>query len=157
MEIPERISKYLTAKECFKSPTAIRLGVSNLPTEEHLANIITVATKVFDVVREHFGVPIGVTSVYRSEALNKAVKGAKGSAHLKGQAIDIDADVFGKLTNSEIFHYIKDNLEYDTLIWEYGDDKNPDWVHVAYVEGHNRKRNLVAYAGKDGDAEYRNF
>ena len=54
------------------------------------------------------------------------------SQHCQGRALDLDADVFGRVTNAEIFHYIKDCLDFDQLIWEFGDDSNPAWVHVSY-------------------------
>jgi len=58
-------------------------------------------------------------------------------------------DTHGFKTNAEMFNYIKDNLEYDQLIWEFGTDENPDWIHVSYVgPGKNRKRNLRASRDK---------
>jgi zinc D-Ala-D-Ala carboxypeptidase len=155
MIIPERISKHLTARECFKSPTAIANGIKNEPTEEHLANIKEIATQVFDKVRDNFNKPLGVTSVYRSALLNSKIRGsASKSPHMTGNAIDIDADIYGGITNKEVFEFIRDNLEYDTLIWEYGDENNPAWVHVSFFKGKNRKRILKAIHGKDGEPEY---
>ena len=106
--------------------------------------MVHVAENVFQPVREHFDTPIYVSSFFRSEALNKAIKGSSSSTHMKGEAMDLDADVYGKVTNAQIFHYIKDNLEFDQLIWEFGTDKNPDWVHVSLSKGTNRKQILVA-------------
>jgi len=105
-------------------------------------------------VREHFKVPISVTSGYRSKKLNKLIGGAKNSEHVEGRAFDLDADVFGGVTNKEIFDFIKTNLEFNQLIWEFGDDNNPDWVHVSYREGENKKRVLRAVKVK-GDTLYK--
>jgi hypothetical protein len=71
-----------------------------------------------------------------------------------GQAMDID-DVFGHLTNAEMYHFIKDNLDFDQLIWEFGDKKNPNWVHVSYVSKEdNRKRCLKAFKDNKGKTKY---
>jgi len=142
------ISKHLSVKEVIKSNTATRFGIDNTPTAEHLTNLKYVANHIFEPLRTHFGIPIGISSGYRSDALNKAVNGSKSSQHCKGEALDIDADIFGKLANADIFNYIKDNLDFDQLIWEYGNDINPDWVHVSYSKERNRKKILRAVKGK---------
>jgi len=134
-----RISKYISYAEATKSNTAIKYGIDNKPNEHQLKAMKMVASNVFDKVREHFGVPIYVSSFFRSKLLNTKIGGSKSSDHIDGEAIDIDADVFGGVTNKEIFDYIKENLEFDKLIWEFGDDDNPSWVHVSYVSGNNRK------------------
>jgi hypothetical protein len=164
MEYPKKLSKNVSLAEATKSNTAIKNGISNLPTEEHLVNMKLVAEKVFQPVREHFNVPIGITSFYRSEELNVKIGGAKSSQHMKGQAIDIDADVYEKkviveeeptlLTNKMIFDYIVENLDYDTIIWEFGNNDNPAWVHVSYVEGNNRRRKLKAYKDANNKTQY---
>ena len=106
-----------------------------------------VAEKVFEPLREWVGGPIKVNSFFRGSKLNKAIGGAKKSQHMKGQAMDID-DNYGNATNAEMFHWIKDNLEFDQLIWEFGDDDNPNWLHVSYVgDISNRNRCLRAYRG----------
>jgi hypothetical protein len=143
-----KLSENLTLREVVKSNTADRNNISNLPTEEHLENLKIVAERVFQPIREHFGVPIGISSGYRSKALNAAVGGSLSSHHCKGMALDLDADIFGKVTNSEIFHYIKDNLEFSQLIWEYGDDLEPNWVHIGYDKDNLSKTVLKAVKGK---------
>jgi zinc D-Ala-D-Ala carboxypeptidase len=138
------ISKHVTLKELTKNNTASKLGLDNTPTEEHYNNLKNVVLNVFEPLREAMGNnPIFISSAYRSKAVNKATKGASlTSYHAQGKALDLDADVFGKMTNSQIFHYIKDNMEYAELIWEYGNSTNPDWVHVAFDEGKNVKETL---------------
>lgn len=138
------ISKNITYAEAFKSQTAVRHKIKNTTDDsEILKNMKHVAENVFEKIRAHFGVPIGISSFYRSPELNKAVKGSKTSQHMTGEAIDIDADIFGKINNKQIYDYVKDNLEYDELIWEYGNDKNPAWVHVSLKRvGKNRKQIL---------------
>lgn len=143
--IMEMISKYLSYKEATKSPTALRLGIDNDPTPEHLENMKYVAKEIFDKVREHIGRPLAATSFYRSKALNDAVPGSsKTSQHMTGEAIDIDADVYGFGTNLEIFNFIKDNLIFDQAINEYPDKHgNPSWVHVSKTRTGNRGEVLV--------------
>jgi zinc D-Ala-D-Ala carboxypeptidase len=140
-----KLSNYLSLAEVTRSDTAKRKGISNEPTAEHLENMKTIAVEVFDKVREYFGVPIFVSSGYRSAALNKAIGGSSTSDHNLGRALDLDQDGHGNgVTNADVFKFIKDNLEFDQLIWEFGTDKNPDWVHVGYRKGANRKQILKA-------------
>ena len=144
-----KLSNNLSLSEVLVSQTAKRLGLSNEPTKEHLENLNIIAYKIFQPVRDYFKVPIYVSSGYRSKELNKAIGGAKTSQHMKGEALDLDADVYGVITNSDIFNYIKDNLEFDQLIWEFGDDKNPNWVHVSFSEGKNRMKVMKALKGRN--------
>lgn len=141
----EKLSNNLYLKEVIKSNTATRRGIDNSPTAEHLANLKVVALRVFQPVRDHFETPVGISSGYRSEDLNKAIGGSKTSQHSKGQALDLDADIFGGLTNFDIFFFIKNNLDFDQLIWEFGTDEEPNWVHVSFrPDGKNRKSVLKA-------------
>lgn len=139
-----RISEHLTLAELIRSESAKRLGISNQPTPEHLDNMKILAENVFELIRKHFNVPIYISSGYRSEALNKAIKGSNTSQHCKGQAIDIDMDGSGLVSNAQVFEFIKSTLNFDQLIWEFGDAYNPDWVHVSYVGAGNRKQVLKA-------------
>jgi len=138
------ISEHISIKEATFSSTATRKGIDNTPNATQIENMKLVATKVFEPLRKHFNTPIGISSFFRSEALNKAIGGSASSQHCKGEAIDIDADIFGGVTNGEIFKYIKENLEFDQLIWEYGNTTDPDWVHVSYSKSGNRRQILKA-------------
>lgn len=152
-----KISKHLSLAEVIRSDAAKRNGISNMPTTEHLENFKALAENVFEKIREHFDVPIYISSGYRSKALNDLIKGSSTSQHCKGEAIDIDMDGSDRdVTNFDIFCYIKDNLEYDQLIWEFGTDKNPDWVHVSYSKKKNRKQRLKA-VNKNGKTSYVNL
>ena len=147
------ISKHISYKEGVYSITAIRKGIDNEPNEEQLSNMKLVAEKIFEPVRTHFKVPIKVNSFFRSPDLNKAIGGSTKSQHCKGQAIDID-DTYGKIKNSDIYWWIKDNLDFDQMIWEFGNNDNPDWVHVSYVSpDKNRNRCLKAYR-ENGKTKY---
>jgi zinc D-Ala-D-Ala carboxypeptidase len=153
-----KLSNYVSLAEVTRSDTAKRRGISNEPTPEHLENLKVIATEVFDKVREHFGVPIFISSGYRSAALNKAIGGSATSDHNLGKALDLDQDGHGNgVTNADVFNFIKDNLEYDQLIWEFGSSKNPDWVHVGYRKGKNRKQTLRAIKDASGKTVYAPF
>ncbi len=144
-----KLSNYVSLAEVTRSDTAKRKGISNEPTPEHLENLKTISVEVFDKIREHFGVPIFISSGYRSAALNKAIGGSSTSDHNLGRALDLDQDGHGNgVTNADVFNFIKNNLEFDQLIWEFGSSQNPDWVHVGYRKGANRKQILRAI--KDG-------
>ena len=138
------ISEHISYKEGTNSITAIRRGIDNTPNDEQLSNMELIAEKVFEPLREFVGGPIKINSFFRSAKLNKAIGGARSSQHMKGQAIDID-DTFGVVANSDMYNYIKNNLDFDQMIWEFGDDENPNWVHVSYVSKEdNRNRCLRA-------------
>lgn len=138
-----KVSDNITYKEALHSNTAKRLGIENVPDEFTFETMQITAEHVFEPVRKHFNEPIYISSFYRCEELNKAIGGSSKSQHCKGEAIDID-DVYSKATNADFFNYIKNKLEFDQLIWEFGDDTNPDWVHVSYSLGNNRMRILKA-------------
>ena len=125
------ISKHISEKEATKSVTALRLGIDNTPDGDTLNNMKIVAEKVFEPLREYVGGAIKINSFYRSPELCEAIGSKATSQHTKGEAIDIDS--LGEKTNAELFYYIKDNLDYDQIIWEHGDDENPDWIHASYV------------------------
>lgn len=136
-----QISKHLSFEECTKSGTADKLGIiNNNPNQSVIENMKLLAEKVFEPIREHFGKPIHVSSMFRGMPLNQAVKGSITSQHCSGQAMDIDMDSKGKPTNKEVFDYIKANLEFDQLINEF----DYSWIHVSYVKGKNRNQVLKA-------------
>tara|TARA_X000001382_G_scaffold120960_1_gene102896 strand:- start:319 stop:774 length:456 start_codon:yes stop_codon:yes gene_type:complete len=148
------ISKHISYKEGTYSNTATRLGIDNTPNDDQLTNMELVAEKIFEPLRSYVGGPIKINSFFRCPKLNTAIGGSHKSQHCKGQAIDID-DTFGRCTNAEMYHWIKDHLDFDQMIWEFGDDDNPDWVHISYVsEEDNRNRCLKAYR-KNGKTKYK--
>ena len=150
----DRISEHVSLKEGIKSHTATRLNIDNAPSSLDLINMKTIAEQVFEPLRKFVGGPIAINSFYRSPKLNSAIGGSTSSQHCKGSAIDID-DKYGYKTNAEMFKYIQCNLDYDQMIWEFGDVNNPDWVHVSYVsEDVNRRRCLIAYKEK-GRTKYK--
>ena len=152
-EIMEKISKHISYKEGVYSTTALRRNIANNPNEEQLNNMKLIAEKIFEPLRTWVGGPIKINSFFRGADLNKAIGGSTRSQHCKGQAMDID-DTFGYVSNAEMYHWIKENLDFDQMIWEFGDDDNPNWVHVSYVSPEeNRNRCLKAYKDK-GKTKY---
>jgi hypothetical protein len=124
------------------SATAIRYNIDNIPSEKSLQNMITLAENVIEPICKKF--KVSISSFYRSPKLNKLVGGSKNSQHqaLKGAAVDI-ISIDSKYSNKDIFNWVLDNLEFDQLIWEFGDTNNPAWVHISYNKNNNR--NQVIY------------
>ena len=139
------LSEHFTLAEAIRSESAKRNGISNMPSPEHIANLKELAENIFEPIRANFRCPILISSGYRSKELNAKIGGSNTSQHSFGQAIDIDMDGtnYG-VTNAEIFHFIKDKLPFDQLIWELGNSTNPDWVHCSY-SNRFRKEVLIAY------------
>lgn len=135
------LTKNFTLNEMYESTTAIRLGIDNTPSDIVIKNLLLLCKKVLQPLREHMDESIKVSSGYRNPELNKKIGGSKSSQHCLGQAADISC---GERT-AEIYEYIKNNLIFDQLIWEFGTDENPAWVHVSYSSTNNRKECLRAY------------
>ncbi len=153
-----KLSANLSLGEFTRSQTAKRRGIDNTPIGKHLEAAKLLAEKIFQPIREHFDKPIFISSGYRSVALNEAIGGSKTSQHSKGEAIDIDMDHRPGPENEEVFHYIRENLPFDQLIWEFGTDERPDWVHVSYnSDGEQRGQILVAKRNSKGKTYYENW
>ena len=133
----ENISKHITFLEATQSPTAVKLGINNNPDKTQLEAMKLVAEKCFEPLRQWYGKPIKINSFFRSDLLNRAVKGSLTSQHKKGEAIDLDAG--SKEENKKLFYWIKANLDFDQVINEY----NYSWVHVSYSKTKNRKQILI--------------
>ena len=126
-----KLSEHLDLSEVTRSESAKRNGISNMPTEAHIANFKLLAEKIFEPIRTHFRCPIIISSGYRSKELNAAIGGSLTSQHCQGEAIDIDMDgTPNGVTNRMVFDYIKDNLNFDQLIYEFGDSPSGGWIHI---------------------------
>lgn len=153
-----RLSEHLDLSEVIRSESAKRNAISNMPTEAHIANFKLLAENVFEPIRLNFRCPINLSSGYRSIELNRIIGGSLTSQHCTGEAIDIDMDgTPHAVTNKMVFNYIKDYLQFDQLIYEFGTDENPDWVHVSYEStGKQRKQVLKAYK-EAGKTKYKTY
>ena len=148
-----KISKHISYKEATRSATALRLGIENIPNQYELQNMEMVAKHVFEPLREAVDAPIKINSFFRCEELNKAIGGSTKSQHCQGRAIDID-DVYGNVSNAFMYYYIKDNLDFDQLIWEFGTDHNPDWVHVSYIDADSNRKRCLKAIRENGKTKY---
>ena len=127
-----RLTNNFSLEEFERSDTAKRLGIDNHVPQFAIARLRTLCEKVLQPVRDHFGVPIIITSGYRCPDLNDAVKGATSSQHMKGEAADFYINA-PPLTLRDIYLWMVDNLSFDQLIWEVRDGGRRKWIHVSYV------------------------
>ncbi len=140
-----KISDHITYAEAIHSNTAKRKSIDNTPSEVQVLSMKLLSEKIFEPLRKWVGGPIKVNSFFRSVTLNEAIGGVASSQHCKGQAIDID-DVYGYKSNAEMYKWVKENLDYDQMIWEFGTDTQPNWIHISYVsKEENRNKCLKAY------------
>ena len=147
------ISKHVSYHEGTYSRTGERRDLDNTPNEDQLKCMKEVAENLFEPLREWVGGPIKINSFFRGEPVNTAIGGSTRSQHMKGQAIDID-DTFGHKTNAEMYYYIKDNLDFDQMIWEFGDDENPNWLHISWVSHRPNRKKLTIAKKVDGKTKY---
>ena len=147
-----QLSKNFNLAEMTKSQTAVRKGLPNNPSPDHIENLKLLCERVLQPVRDHFNHVVSVSSGYRSAALCVAIGSSVDSQHAKGMAADFE--IYG-LSNQELANFIKENLEYDQLILEYWKESDPNsgWVHCSYRDGDNRKQYLKAYK-KNGSTKY---
>jgi hypothetical protein len=151
----KNISKHITNNEAVRSNIATRKGIYNNPTPEQREAMVNLALKVFEPARNHFKKPIRVTSFFRSQQLNRLIGGSRTSQHCKGEAMDIKSTK--GFSNKELFFFIKNNLDFDQLIWEFGNEKNPDWIHVSYKMKHPNRKQVKRAVKKNGDVFYLPF
>lgn len=133
----DNISEHITYSEATQSPTALRFGIKNIPTEHQLFAMSIVAHTCFEPLRKWYGKPIKIGSFFRSTLLNEKVGGSKTSSHCKGEAIDLNAG--SKEENKKLFDWCKKNLVFDQLINEY----DYTWVHISFRQGDNRNMILT--------------
>ena len=147
--------KYFTITELTKSATAMRLGIDNTADASIRANLTALVENVLDPLRVRWGMPIIVTSGYRSTALNKAVGGAASSQHTKGMAADIRTVSDSRADNMRLLRcLLNSGIVFDQVICEYPDAQGrPDWIHVSFNKGGNRKNRLTAVR-KNGRTVY---
>lgn len=157
-KMSKEVSKYVSYGEVIHSNTAISKGLDNNPTDDQLKLISEAAKNVFDKLREHAGAPIKINSVFRGPELNKAIGGSKTSQHCVGldasqrsygAAFDIDdyywVKGINKMNNTEMGDWIRENLDFDQLIYEFPINGYPKWIHFSYRnDGKNRKQVLIA-------------
>lgn len=137
-----QITEHFSLEELTRSATADKKHITNVPNDTHLANLTKLCEEILEPLRKAYGKPIKITSGYRCAALNKAVGGSATSQHVNGQAVDIQAT---DGNHAKLFATARKlKLPYDQLIWEYGDKKQPKWVHIS-LSPRNRRQVLYLF------------
>src|SRR5210317_1674254 len=152
-----KLSKSFSLNELTKSQTAEREGINNNPGEAQIEALQRLCENILQPVRDHYGMPVVVSSGFRSGQLCIAIGLSLNSQHALGQAADFE--IFG-ISNQELAHWIDKNLDYDQMILEFWnpEDKNSGWVHCSYKKPEeNRKEFLRAYRDSDGKTKYEKY
>jgi hypothetical protein len=142
------LSTHVTLKEFQVSGIATLRNLNNQMNESQIASAKLLCENVFEPLRIYLNTPIQISSGFRSLQVNRLIGGAKTSQHTKGEAMDIKIDAKG-------FNFIKDKLDFDQLIWEFGNNENPQWVHVSF-SSRNRKQVLKA-TKQNGKTKYSSY
>jgi len=153
-----KLSEHFDLSEFIRSDYAKRNGINNIPNAEQTENLRELCINILEPLRNHFQIPILLSSGFRCDALNKAIGGAKNSQHTTGEAVDIDHDMSANVVNNKmIFDYIKANLTFDQMIWEHGTKLNPDWVHVSFVSGDKNRNQILRAVKHEGKTTYEKY
>lgn len=153
MNLNQTISQKFTIGDVLKSDTATRAGIAEqlTPSADVINNATALAIRLLDSIPYDFY----INSWYRCPRLNKLVKGAANSDHQLGCAVDIDSQ--RNQNNANIFNHLLSRGEFDQLIWEFGNELAPEWVHVSYKTNNNRNQVLVAYKDATGRTKYKPY
>lgn len=135
-----QLTKNFSLLELTSSETATRRGIDNTPSQTEINNLKKLCEEVMQPLRDWYGKPINITSGFRSAKLNRVIGGASSSQHVKGEAIDF---TLPKEDYKKVWKWITENLEYDQIIWEFGNSEAPDWIHISYTTN-NRNQKLKA-------------
>jgi hypothetical protein len=145
-----KLSNSFNLIEFTSSETASRRGIDNTPSIAVIENLRLLCENVLQPLRDKYGKSINITSGYRSPKLNKAIGGSTTSQHCFGQAADIQVD---KKDYLKVWEILK-TLPFDQIIFEFGTELAPDWIHVSFVEGKNRGQKLKAVKNVLGQTKY---
>lgn len=117
--------------ECRLTQPATKLpdGIEN--------NLKGLVTAVLEPVRERLGKPIMVNSGFRCPVHNRAVGGATGSQHVKGEAADVTLVQGSGCRVNDLAKAIVANGTWDQLILY------PTFVHVSYKRGGGNRREIL--------------
>lgn len=149
-----QLSEHFSLNEFIISESAKRAGIDNMPPAEHIENLKKLCINVLEPIRAHFGVPIHISSGYRCKALNRLIGGASNSQHTLGQAADLDLEGIAGVDNKKLFMFIKDNLNFDQVLWEFGDSNNPAWVHVSFSPDGKQRKEVLKAIKQNGKTAY---
>ena len=143
-----KLSKNFSLNEFISSETALRRGIDNTPSAEVLANLKALCENIMQPLRDWYGKPINITSGYRSPALNRAIKGAANSDHMRGQAVDF---TLPKEDYPKVFDWLRNNVQFTQIIDEFGFS----WIHISY-DAKNLKKQALKAVKQNGKTLYIN-
>lgn len=146
-----KLTKNFSLEELIRSNTAERKGIDNSPTAEHIHNLVALCENILQPLRDRVKHSIRITSGYRSERLNTAIGGASrdgkpSSEHCYGKAADIKLVIDGE-NRSEILYLaiLEMGIPFRQMIWEFGTEDTPSWVHISFNKEDNKRQTLRAY------------
>lgn len=146
-----QLSQNFTLAELTRSDTALRFGLDNTPNQRAIAAMRALCLNVLQPLRDHFSVPVTISSGYRSRRVNQKIKGSSAnSQHMFGEAVDFN--VMGT-PPAQIFDWIvfAGVVDFDQCILEFN-----RWVHVSYTERRpNRRRANNATRNRRGRVLYK--
>lgn len=152
------LSEHLSLREAIFSKMALNHNINNAPNEAQIEAMKVIAEKIYEPLRAGLGnKPIHVSSMFRNKQLNEIIGGSTTSQHMcqnGDSAMDLDNDLLGEPDNAQIFNFIKNNLEFDQLIWEFGSEKKPDWVHVSYRSKLKNRKQVLKSIIQNGRKKY---
>src|SRR6185436_20725748 len=111
-----KLSEHFQLEEFTTSQTAARNNIDNTPSPEIIAHLQVLCSQILEPARVALGA-LRISSGYRCDALNKAVKGSKTSAHVLGFAADVIPLDCSKL---EFARWVKEHCDFDQVILEFG-------------------------------------
>lgn len=116
------------------------------PSEQIIKNLKFGAENIAEPIRTEFG-SFSPTVAYRNAKLNADIKGSSTSMHVTGEAFDETFIKDGINISSKVFFWLlKSNLPFTELIWERGDSKNPNWLHIGWRKQPNKE--ILVFNGK---------
>lgn len=139
---------HFSLKELVASDVASRKKIDNTPSFEVVGHLHELVGKLLEPLREAWGGPIKVTSGYRCEKLNRAVGGVASSAHMRGDAADLQP-ANGKIDEFISFTrlwLINNHVRFDQLIDERSGRTR--WMHISLYSSTGTQRGEVKVLNK---------
>lgn len=151
-----KLSKNFTYDEFIRSAMAARKGIDNNMNEEQTERAKELCKTILQPLRDKVGKPVNLSSGFRCQKLNSAVKGSSTSQHCKGEAADFTIPGMDVPKICETI--IKMKLPFHQLIDEFSDN-GQGWVHVsiAHKDSEPRKQYMTARRGRFGQTQYTNI
>lgn len=148
------ISLNVLKNEVTTSTSSVRMNLSNEPSETVMASIRSLCNNIYEpVFSGNSKSKVRILNCYINEDLCVATGLNRSCQYAKGQAMDLDGSL-GGMTTVDIFNYIKEKLDFDVLVWEFGDSTSPDWVRVSYVSEEKNKGLILKSLKNKGAVVY---